>query len=95
MTIDAPNAGQTLVIVLPSILSFLTAALAAVLSYLAHRGTSDLRLHVNSRLDELLQTTKELAHANGVAEGAKTERDRGNVLTSFPPSYVPDTRPSG
>jgi hypothetical protein len=99
---EPPNFGQTLIVVLPSILAFLTAALAAILAYLARRGASeasgkisDLHTVVNSRLDSLIEATRLNAHAAGVAEGTKSERKRADDLLLPPPGYVPDARASG
>lgn len=83
MTDVPPNAGQTLVIVLPSILAFLTSALVAILAYLAHKGSTvvgskveDLHMIVNSRLDALVEATRSSARAEGVVAGTQSERDR-------------------
>jgi hypothetical protein len=71
-----PTGWQTLIIVLPSILAFLTASLAAVLAYLASRGSArnagkidELHILLNSRLDALVKATQLAARAEGLAAG--------------------------
>lgn len=89
MSPNDPSWQQTVITITPAILAFLTAALAAVLTYMTHRGVAtvaqkveDVHLVVNSRLDALVEATRRAAHA----EGIQSERDRQALL-------VPDTTP--
>ena len=96
-----------MIIVLPSILAFLTASLAAILAYLAHRGNAivtgkvqELHVTMNSRLDALVEATRRSARAEGVMAGIDAERSRAADAAASPapvppPGFLPDTRSSG
>ena len=93
---DVPSNGwQALVLVLPSVLAFLTSALAAVLAFMAKQaGTAtatkvdEVHVILNSRLDALVLATR----AEGVVQGTADERKRVADLPGIPPSaYVPDS----
>jgi len=49
-----------------SILGFLAPTIAAILAY---KGVREVHLAVNSKLDALLKTTEQIAHAEGKEEG--------------------------
>ena len=81
MTTLPPTGWQTLIIVLPSILAFLTASLAAIIAGRAgsSAGTAvgkidNLHVMLNSRLDALILATAIAARAEGVIAGAASER---------------------
>ena len=92
------NPWQMVVIVMPGLLAFLTSAFAAYialqnkkLAVSTDRSSSnnegkiqELHVIMNSRLNEMMELTRKLARAEGLAEGAKNERDRD----SPPPEAV-------
>jgi hypothetical protein len=81
---NAPPTGwETLIIILPSILAFLTASLAAVLAHFARataaltqQKVADLHILLNSRLDLSVDATRRGARAEGLIAGAADERKR-------------------
>lgn len=54
---------------LTSIAAFIAAASSAILAWRAKAEVKEVHLSVNSRLDELVASTREAAHAAGLQEG--------------------------
>ena len=74
MTGNPPNLDQTVIVILPSILAFLTAALVVVLAYLTHRGSSviaDKVEQVSRQAAKLLLSQAEIAAALVKDDAAK------------------------
>jgi hypothetical protein len=74
MPVVPANSWETLVIVMPAILAFLTSAWAAWLSHNNAAKISDLHITVNSRLSQLLALTESAARAEGKLAGAAEAR---------------------
>jgi len=86
------NPWQMLVIVMPGLLAFLASAFAGYIALqnkklAVNTNTSsrdnevkiqELHVIMNSRLNEMMELTRKLARAEGLAEGAKNERDKGS-----------------
>ncbi len=91
------NPWQMIIIILPSILAFLTSCFSLYIAYLSHiQGALnsnkideaavkqvDLHNQMNSRLDELIVSIKKSSYQEGLAEGSKREREResNNITT--------------
>lgn len=61
------------------------AAVAAWLGWHNRKQIQEVHLSVNSRLDELLKTTKEHEHALGRQEGIEAEQQRMRPADPSPP----------
>ncbi len=63
---------------LPSILSFASATVAAVMAYLAHRKVAEIHAAITSRSGELIEARRRADRADGVMAGIQAERDHSN-----------------
>jgi hypothetical protein len=66
-------------------MSAVGAFLAALLGWSNRKKIQEVHLTVNSRLDELIKTTKEKAHAEGRVEGIESEQQRMRPADPSPP----------
>jgi hypothetical protein len=79
MFADAPtvtNGWEALVIILPSVLAFFSATLAAVLSYLNGQQAKETHHLINARMTELLDASAKASRAEGHAAGVADETAR-------------------
>ncbi len=61
----------------------ISSIIAALITASTRRVAKDIHILVNSRMTELLESTKELALAQGIARGEQSERDRASVPTTI------------
>lgn len=52
---------------------------ATILTLLVRREIREVHLSLNSRLDELVRSSKETAHAQGLAQGRKEKKAEDSV----------------
>jgi hypothetical protein len=93
------NGWQALLVALPLLFAFLTAALSSVLLYLSHRQSNADRAAAATAaaaaVTAAATAAAAAASAAAIAVAARSGRDPVEVLPVPPPGFVPDTRPSG
>ena len=65
---------QVTVIVVPSVLAFLTASLGTIVAFLTLRQSKQTHIDVNSRLTQLIASNRRADLAEGVIAGAAAAR---------------------